>query len=96
MPRPDSDWIACHKCDRGGCGNAVDKCSCGWQVTAPSVKGCFLGTPIVGEPVRPPNVSRSKRRYLKWLRGEFDMSFGEFVKNEKKLREYALERGWTW
>ncbi len=98
MPRPESDWVACHNCDRGGRGNAKDKCSCGWQVTEPSPKGCFLGLPIVGDPVVPAvmKISRSKKRYLKWLRGGFEMSFGEFVKNEKKLREYALERGWTW
>lgn len=43
-------FTLCHQCDRGGLGNATDKCACGWQVERPSDAGCYLGTPIIGEP----------------------------------------------
>lgn len=47
MPRPESDRVLCCECERGGNGNDVDKCSCGWQVKdMDSNLGCFLGTAI--------------------------------------------------
>jgi len=67
----------CHACDRGGNGNAKDKCSCGWRVTAESVLGCFLGEPIVGEPRKRPKLSRSAVRYQRFLNWR-DVTSGTF------------------
>jgi hypothetical protein len=73
MPRPDSDWIACHMCNRGWRGNDPDKCSCGWRIATPSSSGCFLGAPIIGDPVEPPKPNGAKRQirakalYQRWL-----------------------------
>lgn len=39
-------FTACCECDRGGNGNAVDKCSCGWRVKRWNGLGCYLGSPI--------------------------------------------------
>ena len=39
----------CHECNRGGNGNDKDKCACGWKQYKKSSKGCFLGSPIIGE-----------------------------------------------
>jgi hypothetical protein len=57
----------CHECDRGGNGNSKDKCACGWQQVKPSALGCYIGTPIVGEPRKHDKASRSKQRYLHYL-----------------------------
>ena len=70
-------WIACHNCDRGGRGNAKDKCACGHKVTEPGPFGCYLGTPIVGEPRKIEKVSRSKARYRRYL--EFGDCFDSFI-----------------
>ena len=59
--------ILCHECDRGGRGNAKDKCACGWRVTAPSDLGCFSGTPIVGTPRPETKRTRSQERYRRYL-----------------------------
>jgi hypothetical protein len=76
-------WTACHECNRGGRGNAKDKCACGWRVTKPCDLGCFIGEPIIGEPVKPPQVSRAKERYRRYLAAaECFESFGEFLKCE--------------
>jgi hypothetical protein len=63
----DHDMTYCHKCDRGGNGNAKDKCSAGWKHTKPTLLGCFLGTAIVGEPKKQPKVSKAKERYRRYL-----------------------------
>lgn len=39
-------FVFCHECERGGNGTDPEKCSCGWQVTAPSLAYCYLGEPI--------------------------------------------------
>lgn len=46
MPKTESDYTACHQCNRGGNGNDPDKCSCGWKVKRPGPYGCYIGTPI--------------------------------------------------
>lgn len=74
MPKPESAHIPCHECNRGGRGNDPDKCSSGWKVTAPSPLGCYLGTPIVGDPVEPPpppKLTRSQRRYQEYLAADW-------------------------
>ena len=70
-------WTACFECNRGGRGNDKDKCACGHRSTKPDGSGCFMGTPIVGEPRKPEKVSRSKARYLRYL--EFGDSFDSFL-----------------
>ena len=70
-------FTKCHECDRGGRGNAKDKCACGWQITKPSVLGCYIGTPIVGTPVKPPVLSRAKERYQRYL--DVSECFDSFV-----------------
>jgi hypothetical protein len=77
-------WIACGNCDRGGRGNAKDKCACGWKTTEANHLGCYLGTPIVGNPVRPPKLSQSKRRYQYYLSvADVYDSFGDFLRDER-------------
>ena len=39
-------WTACCECDRGGKGNARDKCACGWKIKRWNGAGCYLGSPI--------------------------------------------------
>lgn len=41
-------YVDCSECDRGGNGNAEDKCSCGWKVKKGKQGGCFLGILIDG------------------------------------------------
>ena len=78
-------WIACGNCDRGGRGNATDKCACGWEVTRVNALGCFLGTPIVGVPVAPPKLSRAKIRYRQFLdAAECYESFADFLGVKKR------------
>jgi hypothetical protein len=60
-------WTACCECNRGGNGNDKDKCSCGWKITEWDQKGCFIGTEIVGEIKKPKKLSRSKKRYQRFL-----------------------------
>jgi len=60
-------WTACAECNRGGNGNAQDKCSCGWQHTELNGLGCYMGECIVGEPKKPIKISRSKKRYQEFL-----------------------------
>jgi hypothetical protein len=71
--------IFCSCCDRGGRGNAQDKCSCGWKVTEGEALGCYLGTPIVGQPKQPPKLTRSLKRYQKYLDSEYGGSFREYM-----------------
>lgn len=83
-------WTACYECDRGGRGNAKDKCACGWKVTADNGLGCFLGTPIVGSPVNPPKSSRAKERYKKYLEvSDCFESFLHFLKYESAIKAGA-------
>lgn len=88
----------CHMCNRGGRGNDPNPCSAGWKRTKPSDHGCFIGEPIVGEPKKPPKLSRSQRRYRYWIdSGISDMcSYSDFIKNESRWRESAQEIGASW
>ena len=36
-------YVDCSECERGGKGNAKDKCSCGWKVKRGKQGGCFIG-----------------------------------------------------
>ena len=86
-----NQFTNCHECDRGGRGNATDKCSCGWRIAAPSNLGCYLGTPIVGKPVEPPKLSRAQQRYRRYLRfSECFASFRDFLSWDG-----APERSWN-
>jgi len=60
-------WTACCECNRGGNGNCKDKCSCGWKFAEWNWMGCYLGSAIVGEIKPKPKMSRSKRRYQRFL-----------------------------
>ena len=93
MSSDDVPFTACHNCDRGGNGNAKDKCACGWKVTKPGPLGCFIGRPIVGERKQHPKVSRSKARYLRYLDvSECFSSFREFLKHENDGQVPTIER----
>ena len=70
-------WTACAECDRGGNGNAKDKCSCGWKCTKWNGLGCFLGTAIVGEPKAQPKRTKSQERYRRFL--EYGDGFENFL-----------------
>lgn len=70
-------WTACAECDRGGNGNAKDKCACGWQCTKLNGLGCFLGAAIVGEPKAQPKRTRSQERYRRFL--EYGDGFDSFL-----------------
>jgi hypothetical protein len=75
----------CHQCDRGGNGNDKDPCSAGWKRTEPSYLGCFLGTPIVGEPKKHPKLSRSQKRYQRFLNMDGCCgTFRDFLIDESK------------
>lgn len=75
----------CHQCNRGGNGNDVDKCSCGWKQIEPSCLGCFLGTPIIGDIIKKPKLSRSKQRYQRYLEyGDWFDSFIDFCRWDYK------------
>lgn len=91
-------FIKCHMCNRGGRGNDKDLCSAGWRHDTPTQNGCHLGTPIVGQPRVQPKLTRSKRRYRYWLRSGLSetMKYGDFLKQESRLREYASEHGIGW
>jgi hypothetical protein len=41
-------FIDCSECERGGNGDAKDKCSCGWKVKKGKQGGCFIGTLMSG------------------------------------------------
>ena len=71
------EWTACCECDRGGNGNAKDKCSSGWQCRKWNGLGCFLGVAIVGAPAKPPKRSRSQERYMRFL--EYGDGFNNFL-----------------
>lgn len=60
-------YTKCHECNRGGNGNAKDKCACGWKREKESHLGCYCGSPIEGEIKPKPKISRSKARYKKYL-----------------------------
>jgi len=72
-----SEFIYCHQCNRGGNGNDADKCACGWRQRNASNLGCFLGTPVVGDIIPPPKVSKSKQRYQRYL--EYSDMFDSFL-----------------
>lgn len=83
MPKPESAYVPCHECNRGGRGNDPDKCSSGWRVTKPGPYGCYLGEPIIGTPVDPPKPTGTKRQirakalYARWH--EYGDGFRDFV-----------------
>jgi len=80
--------ILCQDCDRGGNGNAVDKCSCGWKVTKSDTLGCFLGVAIVGERRKNPKVSRARQRYERYLEvGDVFDSFRDFLLHEEHMKK---------
>lgn len=76
---PEHPKVLCHQCDRGGRGNAKDKCACGWQVAEPSDLGCYCGTPITGTPRPAPKLTRSQRRYRAFLSLDGAITFREFL-----------------
>lgn len=44
MPKPDSDFVRCVKCERGHYGSDKDKCSAGWHIkNKRNTGGCFFG-----------------------------------------------------
>ena len=65
--KTEPTFTPCHDCNRGGNGNAIDKCSCGWKVIKAGPLGCFMGQKIVGERKKQPKVSRGKERYRRYL-----------------------------
>lgn len=86
-----NNWTACHRCDRGGNGNAEHKCAAGWNRTKPSDLGCYCGMPIVGEPRRQPKMTRSQERYQRFLEfGDCFDSFRDFLSWDA-----APERSWN-
>lgn len=91
MPRPETDFIHCHECNRGGNGNDKDKCSCGCRITNPSNLGCFLGVKIEGEIKPRPKQTRSKERYRRYL--EYGDGFGSFI--EYCRWDAQPERSWN-
>ena len=92
MPRPDTDWTPCAACDRGGRGNAKDKCSAGWRVTEFNGLGCMLGTPIVGTPVEPKKLTRSQKNYQDYLNADVCDSFAEWMGMDKESVERRARR----
>ena len=70
-------WTACCECDRGGNGNDAEKCSSGWQSTEWDKLGCFIGSQIKGSVKKAPKVSRSKKRYQRFL--EYGDCFDSFL-----------------
>ena len=86
-------FTACHECDRGGNGNAKGLCSCGWKVRKPGPLGCFLGTPIVGEPRKHKVLTRSQRRYQDYLDvSDCFGSFHEYLLHGKYEKESRRDR----
>lgn len=86
----ENNWTACYRCDRGGNGNAKDKCSCGWKHTEDNGLGCYIGTPIVGVPVKHPKLSKAKERYKKYLSvADCFESFFDFLKYESSVKAGA-------
>ena len=84
----DATFTACGSCNRGGNGNDKDKCACGWQEYDITSKGCFCGTAIEG-PIKPrPKLTRSKRRYERWLKfADCFECFRDFLMYESKNGE---------
>lgn len=41
-------FVDCSECDKGGNGEAEDKCSSGWKHKKGKKGGCFMGTLISG------------------------------------------------
>jgi len=81
--------IFCSCCDRGGRGNAQDKCSCGWKVTEGEDLGCYLGKPIVGQPKQPPKLTRSQKRYQEYLASDYGGSFKEYMGFDLKEKGFS-------
>ena len=53
MPRPNSDFVRCVKCDRGFYGSDKDKCSAGGHIkNKRNTGGCFLGVETKEEGVK--------------------------------------------
>lgn len=93
MARPDSDWIACAACNRGGRGNDPQKCASGWQVTEFNGLGCFLGTPIIGEHRQPPKLTRAQRNYREFMRSDSGLTFAEWMGFDKDTMDRKKRRG---
>ena len=90
MSKSEPTWTACGNCDRGGRGHASDKCACGWKITEVNNLGCYAGTPIEGEPVRLPKLSRSKQRYQHYLNvADCFESFRHFLAADTEQRRTA-------
>lgn len=53
-------WVACCECQRGGNGEAIDKCSAGFQSTAWDKLGCWSGE------LQPAQVNQIIGPVLKW------------------------------
>ena len=75
------EWTACANCNRGGNGNDKNKCSCGWQTTELNGLGCYLGSEIVGEILPRKKLTRSQKRYRRYLDSDSSLSFGEWLQN---------------
>ena len=86
----EKNMTYCYECNRGGNGNDKDKCACGWKQYNKSHKGCFLGSPIVGEIKPRPKISRAKQRYQRYL--EYGDMFDSFINfcywDSEKEREW--------
>jgi len=84
-------WTACAECDRGGNGNAKDKCACGWQHTELNGLGCYMGSDIVGEIKPKPKISRSKKRHQEFKNADwFSGTFAEWLNiKPKKGKSYV-------
>lgn len=79
----EKKWIACGDCNRGGNGNDKDKCSCGWQTTERNHLGRYSGSEIVGEIQPKPKLTRSQKRYKRYLQvADCFKSFIDFCKWE--------------
>jgi len=46
--------------------------------------GCFLGTPIVGDPVKPKKLTRSQKNYQDYLSADVCDSFAEWMGMDKE------------
>lgn len=50
----DKLFVDCSECERGGNGNAKDRCSCGFKVKRHNGLGCFMGDLIEGIIIQKP------------------------------------------
>lgn len=88
-------YLKCHECNRGGNGNDKDKCAAGWQVTEPTVLGCFTGEEIVGKIKKKKELTRSQKRYQRYLKAsDVFENFREFLRwdeAERKRRKMVYD-----